>query len=440
VLRLVHVSDIHFRHAPGWDLDADQRDQLLVDLAGLLKQEEAGVNGILVGGDIAFSAHPDQYSDAKDWLERMIEISDCPPSSVWMVPGNHDIDRQVIERSSICGEFQASVKSCGSEDLDSFLNRRMAVDPAGSGLLTPLHQYNAFAKDWFCATKASKLEWHDPLGSLDGIPVILSGLNSAFVSSEDDAGDDEDPNLILGSQQCKLPEKLGAIHFVLCHHPPKRLRDWTKVEPYLRRAHFLLFGHEHKFSLEQSNPEGQVRINAGAVVPEKDGQRLATYNLLRLHLDGERIVLDVQRRIWSETDKRFVGANNGPEVRLIARDLRSLNASQMPGEAAEPEEVQEAVESEEPPPTPFEARPATPLAAADSEVETVTIDQQARLRQIAVSFMNAPLTKRLEIARRLSVLDDADLELDSEEERDTAILTKIRDRGLIDQLAEELGI
>jgi hypothetical protein len=46
----------------------------------------------------------------------------------------------------------------------------------------------------------------------------------------------------------------------------------------------------------------------------------------------------------------------------------------------------------------------------------------------------------LEIARNLGVLQDDDLELPDDRERYAAVLTRIRDQGLIDELAKELEI
>jgi predicted MPP superfamily phosphohydrolase len=428
LLRLVHVSDIHFRHGPGWDLDADQRDQLIVDLASLVDADGQAVDGIVVGGDIAFSGDSSQYEDAREWLGRLMAASSCPAGGVWVVPGNHDVEWPIIENSKILKDFRDEVRGVAVEKVDPLLNERMAIDAAGTVLLEPLREYNHFAGEWGCQTAAVELEWYDPLGSLEGMPVRLCGLNSAFISDQNDARDDEDPNLVLGSQQCKVKEEHGEIRIVLCHHPPTRLRDWSRVDPYLRRAHLLLFGHDHDFRCEQQGPRGQAWIHAGAVVPEQGSHRLATYNLLRLELDSEDLILRIESRIWSDQHKRFVAAVQDPEPIAIARDLRSLGDMKM----EEPAEK----EMEEP----DQPIAATPLAPKDEGQPALSVNEHARLRQIAVAFMSAPATTRLDIAKQLGVLEDADLEMPADRERYGTILRRIRDEGKVDQLAEELGI
>ncbi len=427
MLRLVHVSDIHFRHGQGWDLDADQRDQLVVDLASLVEVEGEGVDGILVGGDIAFEGAQTQYADALDWLKRLIDVSGCPSGGVWMVPGNHDVEWSTVDTSPIISAFHREVRETDLDGVDPLLNVRMAIDAAGAGLIEPFREYNHFAGEWGCETAAKELEWYDPLGSMDGIPVKLCGLNSAFISDKDDAQDEENPNLVLGSHQCKVKEEHGEIRIVLCHHPPKWLRDWESVAAYFKRAHLLLFGHEHKFRCEQQGERGQVWIHAGAVIPGEGGNRVATYNFLRLGLDGDDDVkLTVQSRIWSEQAKRFVSEVGDPGPFTIARDLRTLGEMEKPSQAEEKPDDEPIA--------------ATPLAPRPGEETEVSIDQQARLREIAVAYMSAPATTRIEIARRLGVLKDADLELPTDRERYGTILARIRDKGLTDRLAEELAI
>lgn len=424
MLRLVHVSDIHFRHGPGWDLDADQRDQLVVDLASLVEVEGQGIDGILVGGDVAFKGERTQYEDALGWLRRLIDVSGCPSGGVWMVPGNHDVDWSIVDTSSIIKGFHREVREADLDVLDQLLNERMAIDAAGAGLIEPFREYNHFAREWGCETAAVEPEWYDPLGSMDGTPVKLCGLNSAFISDSNDAQDEKIPNLVLGGHQCKVKEEHGEIRIVLCHHPPKWLRDWDRVAAYFERAHLLLFGHEHDFRCEQQGERGQVWIHAGAVIPEAGGNRAATYNLLRLGLDGDDLGLTVQSRVWSEESKRFISGTGDPETFTIACDLRTL------GEMEKPSRVEGKKE---------EPMAATPLAPRIGKEPEVSIDQQARLREIAVAYMSAPATTRIEIARRLGVLENADLELLTDRERYGTILARIRDKGLTDRLAEELA-
>lgn len=253
-LRLIHLSDIHFGgYGAGWDEDADQRHQLIADVKHLLAADEKPADGILVGGDVAFSGHRDQYALAHEWLERLREASGCPEGAVWAVPGNHDVDRDEVDRSHILRDFRTAVRDCVLQDLDGLLSERLAKDGAGETLVNPLKAYNDFAFNFGCATSSRHPYWWDAPFRLGDMPVLLWGLNSALVSDSVDAGGDseQDANLVLGSHQCKVREEPGEIRIVLCHHPPSWLRDWERVEPFLERGHVVLWGHEHSYSCVQ---------------------------------------------------------------------------------------------------------------------------------------------------------------------------------------------
>jgi predicted MPP superfamily phosphohydrolase len=98
----LHLSDIHFRRNANtpWDACRDLRNELERDAIEIGK-ELGGVHAILISGDIAFSGHEDKYKIAHDWLRQISKKLNCEPDNVWMVPGNHDVDREIIKKSMI---------------------------------------------------------------------------------------------------------------------------------------------------------------------------------------------------------------------------------------------------------------------------------------------------------------------------------------------------
>lgn len=115
----VHLSDIHFHgnlRSEIFDLDTEVRVELERDL-GRVKDQQGTMDAILVSGDIAFSGKKDQYDQARLWLEKICEIVGCPKSNVWTVPGNHDVDRDVIGASKHVRLLQDDLRSA-NEKLD----------------------------------------------------------------------------------------------------------------------------------------------------------------------------------------------------------------------------------------------------------------------------------------------------------------------------------
>mgnify|MGYP001282617038 CR=1 FL=1 len=435
-MRLVHLSDIHFGGygQSGWDEDEDQRRELVRDLERLV--EDGGpVDGILVGGDIAFSAQPAEYEIADAWLEQVCRAGGCDISRVWVVPGNHDIDRAILTVSFARSDFRQAVLSCAPQSIDKALNDRLARDPAAPGLMAALTEYNEFAGRWGpCSFSAAHPHWFDDTLSVGDADVRLTGLNSVLVSDTHDGFINDRPTLVLGTWQCSLPRGNRRIHIAFCHHPPNWLRDWELVEPYLLRAHLLLFGHEHRYAARQRVADGTVEVFAGAVGPERLGEAPGeeyspTWNLLTLELDGEIVAVTVNPRVWYRHRTRFDLHPDDIRSFRVRVDLENLD---MPDTSPSGERRE----------APHEALPASPLLpdylAAEPPVESVSAGERSKRRSLGVRFMRLSPTERLRVARNLEVaqgLDDPHLDPN---EAGRTVLRRVRDAEKIDRLAEEL--
>ena len=96
-IRILHLSDIHFRASKAWDADP-----VLRALARFVKTEvEAGMAPDLVvfSGDLAFSGKAAEYKLARTWLEGQLWPAlpgDLPRDRLLLVPGNHDVDRSKV--------------------------------------------------------------------------------------------------------------------------------------------------------------------------------------------------------------------------------------------------------------------------------------------------------------------------------------------------------
>ena len=98
-IRILHLSDLHFKAAKAWDAD-----QVLRALAGFIRGEvERGMVPDLVAitGDIAHAGTAEEYALAQTWLETQLwpALSDrLPRDRLLLVPGNHDVDQGKVGR------------------------------------------------------------------------------------------------------------------------------------------------------------------------------------------------------------------------------------------------------------------------------------------------------------------------------------------------------
>lgn len=308
-LRFAHLSDIHFSHYHDdgrYDLDSDLRDQVERDLVRM-KERLGEFSGVLVTGDVAFSGQRDEYAKATEWLARVCEILELEPHQVWVVPGNHDVDRQIFRTTELLPMLHDRLRNSAPDQLGAELRTLLTEDQnAGELLLAPLAAYNEFAAIYQCATTPSDPVWNYDLRLNDGSQLILWGMNSALTSDKHD----EQGNLVLGAMQVNIPERDDRCYLTLCHHPPSWLRDHDQIEEALSaRAHVQLFGHRHVPTLQTIN--NRLRLSAGAVHPDRsEGDWTPHYNILELVVDWpdadtRQLVVTVYPREWDRPSRRF---------------------------------------------------------------------------------------------------------------------------------------
>jgi len=403
-LVLVHLSDIHFKRTSGvsvHDLDKNVRNELLLDATKVAK-EIGPVTGVLVTGDIAFSGSKAEYDHATEWLQKFCREIGCPAESVWVVPGNHDVDRQSTKRK-VTRTLHQGIRKEGS-DVDRELREILSDAQSAAALLEPLTEYNTFAGRFGCSISAEKHYWERDIELACGTAIRLRGLTSALVSNEEDRR----TGIVLGAAQTSIERAAGVLHMTLCHHPPDWLRDHDAVEDHLKsKIHIQLFGHKHSQRLDEIN--GKVRLAAGAMHPDRDeGGWLPTYNFLEIsRRDGERIGLRVYQRRWNQPDTNFVAWRNPDN----GNDHREFLLVGFPIDTkAETHSV-----------VSHEARGAEITASAPRPMLVTTATEKGNAmpppdyeRRLTYRFLTLPFRHQIAVAKNLDVLTDADRALSDE--------------------------
>lgn len=384
LFRWIHISDIHVGHGDnehGWDQKLVM-DGLRKDAAALVKNGQAPVDAILVTGDIAFSGNgrrPTEYADAKEWLLDLGQAVGVPPASIYVVPGNHDVNR-AADRDRSTKRLVETLRS-GTDKIDTALGdkgdrellaRRMAAYLAFSAEFAP-----ACLKAPPLAAE-ERLFWVHRLEAQSSLKIRLVGLNTALL-----AADEEDQSqLRLGKEQLSRALRDPAIEddelvMVLSHHPFTGgwLADQREVDAWVRNhTHVHLSGHVHDADTEAARKGSGgvfVRIVAGSVhgdqqpadVPASHGY---SFGAVVVSDDGKPR-LRIWPRKWSSKQMRFIfDAESVPEdERYAEHDLRlQLPLSfappklQPPPAAASPAKVPAAVN---PPPQPSQGPAPGPV-------------------------------------------------------------------------------
>ncbi len=328
----LHLSDIHLGHGDagyGWD-QALVLDALRRDLTAVVELGGAAPDAILVTGDIAFSGGdrgrtPAEYTAARTWLCAVARAVGLGPQRVFVVPGNHDVQR-TADKDRAVGRLVRMVRG-GTESLDGALG-----DPGDRRLLASrMERYLEFSGRFGAVSRVrgelppEQRLWWTHRAAWRGLNVRLVGLNTALLC----AGDDDHGNLRVGTEQLSSVLLDPSVEddelvVVLSHHPftggwladEKVVREWMR-----NRAHIHLSGHVHDADVEQVRRGAGgtfVHVVAGAVhgdrVPQ-GGNASHGYNLASIRrTDRGDLVMRVLPRRWAEKTKAFrVDFENVPD-------------------------------------------------------------------------------------------------------------------------------
>jgi predicted phosphodiesterase len=398
-LTLLHLSDIHFRHRQGsaqFDLDAQLRKPLLDDIKSK-PADGANYDALLITGDIAFSGKKAEYDRAKVWLEEIYTQAGALPERTYLVPGNHDVNRDMVVPGGAIWNNHAALRQTADKVMRrELLQTQLTRDPACNPL-APLEFYNEFAQGYGCRTEKDKLAWVDnfPLSLNDGSTLRLHGLNSALNSDE---GDEMGGLYLAPFQTQHLNRDIGLIDLVLCHHPPHWLLDRMEIDGALKSfARIVLFGHEHNHRLQRV--DNTVQLFAGAVHPAaRDPDWLPTYHILRLHVDG-------------------TGGSRQLVVQVYSRELRTLEYAFVPRMSEDGKMFQERrVDLPEwRPPSPIMVAPDTTSDVCSPLKTKMTAGNHSTssppptaFRELLVNFHRLSTPVRYKIATELDLLRDGD--------------------------------
>lgn len=311
----IHLSDIHFRHGN----EQHQIDQELVlkalldDVSITIESPSRNIphpDSIFVTGDIAYSGsmvHSDEYEVADKWLSDVAQITKLSKTQIYVIPGNHDIQRNVYSQDDDMSMFIDMLR-------DGKRLMEWALSKHHERLMSRLSNFNKFAKKYAPFALSGQFQenqayWQWTSRPNSELPVRIIGLNTALLCQNDD----DKGKLRLSLSQIKDIPNLDDSHVVigLGHHPFDWLANGDEIEKWLRKKiHIYLSGHVHSSNSIAYQLGGGVElicVQAGAVHNEdySDANHDSfNYSAIVQKNDGS-IALRVWNRVWSENNKDF---------------------------------------------------------------------------------------------------------------------------------------
>ena len=416
-MQILHLSDIHFKDGvAGAPMDPDHhiRNMLVRDIRKQCQTLGATPDAVLVSGDIAFAGAPEEYAFAQSWLDEVCTTCGCETSTIFIIPGNHDVD-QSVTRKGLIQALHNDIKATADPDLlPGKLTQYLREDDSAERLYASIENFNGFAAQYFCdllPPNRTKIERRFPLN--DGSSLCITGLNSTFVSSHTD----KEGTLYVDPSVFSITLEDGVVHLVMCHHPYSWLANGRPVEDHLNAvSQIQLFGHEHTNRVVLGRD--WIQIATSAVHPDrrKKGWELG-YNLLELTVDGKgahrRLSVKAHVRIWQKQPGQFVAKMDGQAdhfTQSIDLEPWTPPADSSSDDAHLPDSV----------------------VVSDHTIAGIEEDaSMTSLRTLSIRFFKLTFSRKLEIAGRLNLFEEDDQKL-PDHERFRRVLLRARER---DQLA-----
>lgn len=302
----IHLSDIHFGQEKDGGIifiNDDARRRLLDDAAAEIAKLGTNASGIIVTGDIAYSAKYEEYVKAGEWLDQLAERVGCNRLDIQMVPGNHDINRDAI--TPVVKFHLDAIREQGDKILDMLLDD----DDQREALYERFAAYRDFSSGYGCDLDVGGEYSADvAVDVAPGRTVRFVRLNSALICSRKD----DEGKLILGARQRVFEAINGEEMVVLVHHPLNWLQDSNEAARYFKsRARVIISGHEHFPSLNIKPVEERcdlLMLAAGATAPDDiDEKYTYKYNIIKFDWDegADALAVTINPRTWDSEMKRF---------------------------------------------------------------------------------------------------------------------------------------
>jgi calcineurin-like phosphoesterase family protein len=328
MLRILHLSDIHFGQGKEGEQPhlEDVREQLIGDLATLLGDTKS-LDLILINGDVAHAGKKLEYDSAVAWIDRLIAVGRCDVNAVLSIPGNHDVDVELISLAARLAHAQ--LRNSKPETVRHLLHDYTAERDEVNSIFPKLRTYVDFARGYDSEFESRvNPRWIRYREIRPGLRLRIVGMCSVQVSDLDD----RPGTMILGDKQYIFPEDKGLITLVLVHHPLAWFLDKVDAQAHIwNRSSILLTGHEHLPGLNKITAlsgEERIEISAGATTDTKsDAPFEFAYNLLELDLQDSTGLLSITvwPRVWSIKKPSFgsdISKTGGPDSRSLTIDCR----------------------------------------------------------------------------------------------------------------------
>jgi len=282
MIRYLHLSDLHLtsKESKG-PVEAFNQNVVTHSMVEMIRESEFEVDFVIITGDIARMGKPEEYAVCEVFCSQLMESLDLDKERLFLVPGNHDVDRSVVTSRHIKRLYQFDDQDEITEilsDPDDFpiLMRKFEAFNAFSETVMGQRRFDDAAY-WY-SERLNRQKTNGECG------INLVGLNSCLFAGYDG---DEERKLALGLYQVEAALKnleKGNLSICFFHHPFHCFHPEDKVckNLLMNRFDLILTGHLHDPSNAFTrDAAGQALIiGAGAGFETRDSRN--SFNVVEI--------------------------------------------------------------------------------------------------------------------------------------------------------------
>jgi 3',5'-cyclic AMP phosphodiesterase CpdA len=297
-ISIIHLSDFHFNKENESEIETVLKS-LIDDINNLKAKYNISPYFIVISGDIADKGAKSDYDFAVKWLYNMMDNFDISRDRVFIVPGNHDIDRtQLLKFSEIKFTDQRSV----NKFLESDAEEKKALSKKLNNFFDFINEFydnkNPYSNNFYFSTSL-KIGNHS---------MGIVGLNSVWFSSERrfDGKVFDEKTLVIGdilAREAYDSVKDTDFCVTIMHHPFSWLADFNEgliKMIVMKNSDVIFHGHIHSNSASETiTPDSTcITLSAGASFIENRDKR---YSILAI--DPNDLSYTIYLRRFSEDGK-----------------------------------------------------------------------------------------------------------------------------------------
>ncbi len=299
-VRFLHISDLHFTALASRDpYPVNRVLEPLLNTVSERKKRGEGPDLIFVTGDLGSKGGEHDYDACEVFLSELLTRAGLSRDRLWVVPGNHDVDRGVAK--------------FGRETLDNEADSQgfFGAPNHRQGYLGNLKYYAEFASRFFSGRPLAQGDVvHEPaIVEVKGLHIGILPLNSVWFSIKD--GDQG--KLWIGVRtvrervkRLKEGKPPAQLIVALMHHPFHYFHEAEKAAGYVRKeCSLVLCGHLHQPTAESVlSPAGEaILVTAGATYQSEDRPCRAFFGCLdtvrwTVRLDPVMYADEASARTW----------------------------------------------------------------------------------------------------------------------------------------------